>query len=253
MEQWTWIAASSRGLSHERTGLRCQDARSCSLLGENEEILFVVVSDGAGSARYGGEGASLTCRVLAVNARAHFQKKSTLPSDDDIVTWLDAVKERISAAATHRGLQPRDFAATLVCVISNGNDTVTVHVGDGCAVVKTLELDEWIATSWPNQGEYASTTFFVTDDGELKLRITRFSVKVVACAVFTDGIERLALDFRTRTPFQPFFNAVIGPVIASDVRGRDSGLSNILKNFLNSASVNERTDDDKTLILAVRK
>ena len=253
MAQWTWIAASRRGTSHERIGLRCQDARSCSLLGENAGVFFAVVSDGAGSASHGGQGASLTCRALAVHARTHFRKTSNLPSDDDIVAWVDAAKDNIWAAATQRGLQLRDFAATLVCVISNGNDTVIAHVGDGCAVMKILGYDDWIATSWPNHGEYASTTFFVTDDKELKLRITRLTVDVVAFAVFTDGIERLALDFRNNVPFEPFFNAVMNPVIASEIRGRDIGLSEKLMAFLNSDSVNARTDDDKTLILAVKK
>jgi hypothetical protein len=253
MGQWTWIAASRRGTSHEKTGLRCQDARSCSLLGENADVLFAVASDGAGSASHGGQGASLTCRVLTTHARAHFRTTSSLPSDEDIATWVDAVKDNIWAAATQRGLQPRDFAATLVCVISNGNDTVTVHVGDGCAVMKISGHGNWIAASWPNHGEYASTTFFVTDDKELKLRFTRLTAEVVACAVFTDGIERLALDFRNNVPFEPFFNAVVNPVVASENRGRDAGLSEKLRDFLNSDAVNARTDDDKTLIIAVNK
>lgn len=216
-------------------------------------MFFAVVSDGAGSASHGGQGASLTCRVLAIHARAHFRKTTNLPSDEDIVAWVDAAKDNIWVAATQRGLQLRNFAATLVCVISNGNDTVIAHVGDGCAVMKILGNDNWIAASWPNHGEYASTTFFVTDDKELKLRITRLAVEVVACAVFTDGIERLALDFRNNIPFEPFFNAVMNPVIASERRGHDVRLSEKLRDFLNSDSVNARTDDDKSLILAVKK
>ena len=253
MEQWTWIAASCRGVSHERTGLRCQDARNCSLLGEKADILFAVVSDGAGSASHGGEGASLTCRVLTVNARKNFYKTLSLPSDDKIVAWVNAVKNSIISAASRRNLLPRDFAATLVCVISSGTDTVVAHVGDGCAVIKMAEYDQWIATSWPNQGEYASTTFFVTDDNGPKLRITRCVAELSACAVFTDGIERLALDFRSKVPFEPFLRTLINPVITSKVRGRDSVLSDKLKNYLNSDLVNARTDDDKTLILAARK
>lgn len=253
MRQWTWIAASSRGVSHERLGVRCQDARGCSLLGATADVLLAAVSDGAGSASHGGEGASLICRVLTVNARAHFQKTLRLPSDEDITAWIDTIKDKISAAAAHRGLSPRDFAATLVCLISNGSDTVIAHIGDGCAVIKTQESDRWIAASWPNQGEYASTTFFVTDDGKPKLRITRCEAEVEACAVFSDGIERLALDFRANTAFEPFFNAVIDPVMASGIRGHDVQLSTKLRQFLNSPSVNARTDDDKTLILATRR
>jgi len=71
--------------------------------------------------------------------------------------------------------------------------------------------------------------------------------------MFTDGLERLALDFRTQQPHTPFFNRVITPVRNSAGNGRNADLSRQLADFLNSADINARTDDDKTLVLAVKR
>src|SRR5262249_55042342 len=67
--------------------------------------------------------------------------------------------------------------------------------------------------------------------------------------LFTDGIQRLALNFATKTAHQPFFL----PMFASlrDSSGRDH-LPKRLRGFLDCAEVNSRTDDDKTLVLASR-
>ena len=104
--------------------------------------------------------------------------------------------------------------------------------------------------SWPSQGQYASTTFFVTDD-ELQLRISRFNTPLRTLALLTDGLERLALDFATTAAHVPFFSAIAAPVQASVAQGRDSRLSEALRSYLGSDRINERTDDDKTLLVAV--
>ena len=107
--------------------------------------------------------------------------------------------------------------------------------------------------SWPDQGEYAATTYFVTDDPHAKLRVSRTEFPIVAAAAFTDGIERLALDFTTREPHFPFFDGVFRPLDESPTVGRDMVLSGKLSAFLDSEAVNKRTNDDKTLVLAVLK
>jgi hypothetical protein len=39
-----------------------------------------------------------------------------------------------------------------------------IHVGDGACAVRLNNARSWLVPSWPAQGEYASTTYFVTDD-----------------------------------------------------------------------------------------
>jgi hypothetical protein len=100
-------------------------------------------------------------------------------------------------------------------------------------------------------GEYAATTFFVTDDPSPKLRLTRHVGRYTDIAVFSDGIERLVLDFASKKAFGPFFDRMFNP-LAGCQPGRNRALSRSLHDYLSSKSVTNLTDDDKTLILAKR-
>ena len=165
--------------------------------------------------------------------------------------WLDDIRDRIGALAEREGRVRRDFAATLVGCVVDQDSGVVVHVGDGACVVRTGDLDEWQVPSWPAQGEYAATTFFVTDDPHPRFSVVPIENSVQEIAIFTDGLERLALEFSTHTAFAPFFRSMF-PAIAGVRPGRDRALSRKLYDFLGSNRVTERTDDDVTLILARR-
>ena len=167
--------------------------------------------------------------------------------------WLDSVRQLLSAAASRRNLTTRDFAATLIVFISSGSESVVLHVGDGCAVIKDAETGTWIALGWPFHGEYASTTAFVTDEPRPNASIVRHVGGISAVSVFSDGLERLALDLKARQPFTPFFESIIAPVAGSASTGKDVELSSKLDSFLGCDGVNSRSDDDKTLVLAVRR
>lgn len=249
---WTWVAASVRGTSHERTGTRRQDAFRCSQA-DNGRTLVAVACDGAGSASRGGEGASLVTRRLSLAAQAHLRTSLDLPSDELVRDWIDSVRDLIVAAAERRGLRPRDFATTLIMVIARAGQTLTVHVGDGAAVGRLTDDGRWVSLSWPENGEFASTTFFVTDDVGVRLRIERTDRDLDRIAVMTDGIERLALDLAGGVPHGPFFQGISEPVATSLIAGRDGPLSRKLAQYLSSDAINTRTDDDKTLIVASRR
>ena len=66
----------------------------------------------------------------------------------------------------------------------------------------------------------------------------------------TDGLERLALGFAARVSHRPFFDGLFSAVAASNNVGADRSLSRKLAAWLDSDSVNARTDDAKTFILA---
>jgi len=252
MERWTWACASHIGTSHLKTGQRLQDAFSCFTCSSSGKVYFVgIVSDGAGSAEFGGQGASLVCRSISLAARRHFADNHGLPSQAAIEYWVDDARDRIYRAAQVRGKDARDFASTLVCVISDGDNTLFAHIGDGCAVVRERSTGQWIAGTWPDHGEYASTTTFVTDEPVAKLRITYLSHAVDVISLFSDGIERMVLDMVLKKPAERFFDIVAQPVIASAVTtGKDTLLSRQLKEYLGTEQVNARTDDDKTLVIA---
>jgi hypothetical protein len=65
--------------------------------------------------------------------------------------------------------------------------------------------------------------------------------------LFTDGIQSLAMRLSDDTPFPPFFQNIYHYGCKSNAS------SDALAAFLDSERVCERTDDDKTLIVAVRQ
>jgi hypothetical protein len=248
---WTWAAATCRGTSHERAGTPCQDVSRALLMGRRKSVFAAVVSDGAGSAHFGGQGAAVTCRTIVSSARRHFAKSSVAPTDEALWFWIDEARDRINTAAARRDTNARQFACTLVAVFAMRDSTLILHVGDGAAVLR--QGRDWVSPSWPANGEYASTTFFVTEEPMPQLRITRLDQPADAVAVFTDGIERLTLNFAEERPHAPFFDAMFQPILRSEAAGKSSALTASLTRYLNGSAVNERTDDDKTLILAVRR
>ncbi|TKB11288.1 PP2C family serine/threonine-protein phosphatase [Desulforhopalus sp. IMCC35007] len=242
---WRWASASVIGTSHIQNGDRLQDAYFVSELGNG--CIFAVVSDGAGSAKFGAFGAWLTCRFLSVRFREWMQENPELPSDEGLVDWVDELRDRISTIATRRGTVPRQFAATLAAIIVAPDEAVTLHIGDSSVVGR--KGGEWDVLCWPENGEYASSTYFVTDDPEPRLNITRHQREHDAFALFSDGVGDLALSHLEQAAHPRFFDPMLRPVDAAPREGRLVELSAKLATYLAGPSVCERTDDDKTLIL----
>lgn len=243
--RWRWAVASRIGTSHIKSGTRKQDAFSiCCLVGET---LCLVVSDGAGSASHGGQGASLVCRLLTTKFREWFGVHSRLPGDDEVNAWIDEVRDRLAIVAEKRGLVRRQFAATLILLMIKDNEFLALQIGDSCMVGRRGE--RWEAVCWPENGEFASTTFFITDDPEPRLRIIRLPLDFDAFALFSDGIDHVALDHLVAQPHARFFDPMIKPVDHAQDTGKLADLSKALERYLDSPSICERTDDDKTLIL----
>jgi Protein phosphatase 2C len=243
-------------VSHIRAGKGCDDFGACfEVAGNHDSILIAVVSDGAGSACHSAKGSWITSRVFAETASRFIKSGQQLTdlSFDLARGWLDDIRDRIIVAARKQGASPRDFAATLVGSLVAAEHAIFIHVGDGGFVFRSTksEAPGWSVASWPQQGEYASTTFFVTDDPEPNCRFLVVEESVDELAVFSDGIEHLVLDFTAHTAFAPFFDKMFVPLSGTDT-GRDRVLSRKLRQFLDGPSVCAKTDDDKTLILAKR-
>ena len=116
-------------------------------------------------------------------------------------------------------------------------------------MARLADSGTWQALSWPDHGEYASTTRFITDEPPTPLRTNITRQPIDALALFSDGIERMVLDMATQTPFARFFSTMAAPLPKEP--GKANTLSGQLKAYLDSEAVNSRTDDDKTLVMAV--
>lgn len=251
---WEWTSASATGTSHLRRSRGCDDTGACIFVnGKKESALIAVCSDGAGSAQRSSIGSRIVVKAFCRNARSYLQSGGTIAglSREIASDWLDDIRGRIANVATIAGLIPRDFAATLVGCIVNERGAQVLHVGDGAAVYRMSQSEDWAVASWPSHGEYASMTYFVTDDPEPSFELNSVEGEIAELAVFTDGIEHLVLDFSTNAAFPPFFNQMFSG-FKSGGPGKNRKLSRHLSNYLQGPSVCDRTDDDKTLLLARR-
>ena len=245
---WRWASASVTGTSHIQNGDRLQDAYAVSELGNG--CIFAVVSDGAGSAKFGAFGAWLTCRFLLVRFREWVHENPELPTNEDLSDWIDELRDRIYTIAVRRGTVPRQFASTLAAIVVAQDEVVTLHIGDSAIVGRKNGV--WDVLCWPENGEYASSTYFVTDDPEPRLNIVRHQREHDAFALFSDGVGDLALSHLERVAHTRFFDPMIRPVDVASGEGRLIELSAKLATYLAGPLVCERSDDDKTLILISR-
>jgi hypothetical protein len=104
---------------------------------------------------------------------------------------------------------------------------------------------------WPDHGEFANTTNFLTQPDALDhLRLATFVAPVTRLAMFSDGLERLVLDFQQRAAHGPFFDSIFARMRPPIGAGHLAEISDDLAILLASDKVNARTDDDKSLLCA---
>jgi hypothetical protein len=250
---WIWVAASCIGTSHLRLATPKQDAFMCLAIPPNSSLFFSIVCDGAGSARWGGVGAWLTCRIMTRKFREYLSVHQDFPREEDILDWVDDVRDYLHRFAASRNADISEFSTTMVVALSDGARTLTAHIGDGCVVGRDCDTSEWTALSWPHHGEYASTTNFITEQPSVRMNYAVHDTAISCIAVCSDGLERIVLDFARRFPFAPFFEGVFAPLWRCRELDEARALTGALSAFLMSDKVNSRTDDDKTLVLATLK
>jgi hypothetical protein len=247
---WRTVAASVAGTSHLAAGQACADAwvvRELALP-RGESLLFAAVADGAGSSDCGAEGARLACDTAAELAAEWAGIGPGLDAfgDDTAREWVERVRARVGETAAAEGREPRDYSATMLVALLEAASAVFLQVGDGAIVYRSAS-SPFTPALWPQNGEYANTTWFVTDEEAADLVQLARVRDVDEVALLTDGLQSLALRFASREAHAPFFE----PMFRS-LRGPEPAGDDAVAAFLGSKRVNARTDDDKTLVLATR-
>lgn len=249
---WQCIAGSVAGPSHERTGKPCQDSQSVQVLTRlGESSLVACVADGAGSGEMSQDGSALACETIQELATAAYDEAEGSfagVTADDVIAWCREARERIERLATLRGDKVRDYATTLCVACLSPGHAAFFQIGDGVMVARrngTLGV-----VFWPQSGEYANSTMFLTGDGfEKHVEVQQATGDFSDVALMTDGVERLALSFEGRTPHPPFFEPLFNALRAAE---DPAALNPELIRFLNSESMKLRSDDDKTVVLAAQ-
>lgn len=255
--KWNTAYASSIGTSHEKTGSPCQDASYCRIVQTNdgEEIFLGVASDGAGSASRSEVGSKLVVEM--------FLKKFSelIKSEDDIqlinrnyiLNWLEEVKTQIFIRAKNEDLNPREFACTVLVAIVGVSNSIFFQVGDGAIIISEAPNDDYFCIFWPQHGEFANqTNFIIQENLQEILEFEHSQNQINRIALFTDGIERLVLDFSDKSVYPPSMNSIFEWLQNDTQSNLTESQSSALNAFLNSSFINSRTDDDKSLVMGAR-
>jgi hypothetical protein len=251
MMNWRFAAGQAMGSSHEKLGKPCQDRMSCVLVAD-PLTLIAVVADGAGTAAQAHLGAEIA--VATVSSIAQLGVRAGRTDFKDLLReGARLARERLVEAAQDKQVAPRDLACTLLAAIVAPIGGAALQIGDG-AIVIAEEKPAWRHVFWPQKGEYANTTFFLSDEQALaQAAVADLPDEALDIALFSDGMEPLALHFASQSAHEPFFRTVFAPLHASRASGEDSALSQGLTQLLVSPQVRARTDDDVTLVLGTRR
>lgn len=255
MMSWGYVYASVRGTSHIASELPCQDASDARQFhtSAGAPVLVLVAADGAGSASRAEVGSKLVCDTLLEVVSVWFTKGHTVAdiTCEVVKSWLeDRVRDAVASHARGLSLRPRDFACTLLAAITDAEQAVFLQIGDGAIVI--TDGEGYRPVFWPQSGEYANTTYFVTDETALDhLQFKAEQRPVDEIALFTDGLQMVALHYTTKSAHAPFFRPLFAR-LRCEPEGESELLNDLLKEFLDLPSINGRTDDDKTLLLATR-
>jgi hypothetical protein len=247
---WRVVGAAVQGSAHERTGQPCQDALGYWVTPAGAVLIFV--ADGAGTAERAEQGAQVAVREGLGAVEAGLAQG--IPQDE--AGWRALVEESFFQArqaleqlAAAESLPLKSFGTTLVCGVVLDGLLVTGQVGDG-AVIAGTEQGELFTAAFPQRGEYANETYFLTLPEALeRLEVQVYTQPIAALALLSDGLTRLALQLPAYRPHPPFFVPLLS--FAARAQEQDQAEQQLAA-FLLSERVCARTDDDKTLVMAVR-
>ncbi|MDX6614312.1 MAG: hypothetical protein QOD75_3498 [Blastocatellia bacterium] len=257
-ERWKYVLNSAIGTSHIVTATTCQDSGTCEVFGRTDgsEVLIAVVADGAGSAKCGLKGATLACSRLVAAVTQHLQNDKPVHDLDPsfINTWIVGFQRQLADESAAEGLISRDFASTMLAAVIGDDCGVFIQIGDGAIVIpSTEERDDYGWLFWPQQGRYANETNFVSDQAASeRIEFSLINGRIDEVALFTDGLQSLALDYQSRQAHNPFFAPIFEWLRAAPEEYSEKYTAS-LSSFLNSTKINDCTDDDKTLLLATRR
>jgi hypothetical protein len=251
MSTWRVVGASVQGESHRRKGLTCQDAHEFRDVGGS--MLVAAVADGAGSASCSEVGSALAARAAVAEAISKLH--DCLPRSDN--EWRDLLNHAFHAArhdvvsqAMVLEVPAVELATTLLVAVVTPGRLAVAQIGDG-AVVARRDDDSYVAVTRPMDQEYINETTFLTSPTYLEaMQYEVQSVGITGLALFTDGLQMLALKMPQGVPHVAFFAPLMHLLATATERDRAEAQ---LRSFLQSPRITQRADDDLTLVLAVRE
>ena len=235
------VVATTTGPYHKTKGLKGQDFFAYQ---KNDHRIVAVVSDGAGSAKFGKIGAKYICEQLSqmlLKADFHDIRQNIIDAIESVRDML--VMHRFNKLKNESGLI--DFSATLVGAVYQNGKGLFFHIGDGAAIALLKKKESAFVLSEPENGIFSSETFFYTmDDWKDSLRFTSFE-KADSLFLMTDGVTGFALKKQGHL-LEKGFVMPINLFLKSETNIKKA--ERALKNTLETPKANALSGDDKTLM-----
>lgn len=275
----TTLGVSIRGKSHIESNSDCQDFHVFQKLSEGWSLM--IVSDGAGSAKYAGRGSKANCIISAkllseMISCNQWIKNEHFPSELEWFIEFRSICEKMRLIYQNKieemadGTLITDFNATLLVCVITPFGLLSGHIGDGRMGYLTAE-GEWKSMMTPHKGEEGNQTLFPQNCWNKPhvpaLKISGVNVpetRVVneptqAIVLISDGCERscwecsiydstLGKYVDVNKPYPKFMNPLIDSIIKEEE-------SNMLKLFIDiidkGTKICETERDDKTMLIYI--
>jgi len=216
-----------------------------------DRFLVAGVADGAGSVSLSEVGSVLAVQT-AVREIAPKIADSAIPATDKewkvlLNSGLEAALVAIQEEAESRQVNMRELSTTLLIAISTPDIVAAIQVGDGAIVFANQQGMSIALTSPPIEESLDLATFLTSPNGIDSAQICLWEGKPAQLAMFSDGLQMLALQMPEGVAHAPFF----APLFKFIAEAKDLDAAHQeLTEFLRSPRVCDRTDDDLTLLLA---
>jgi hypothetical protein len=213
----------------------------------------LAVSDGAGSAPLSDLGSKLAVHAAigAVQAGLACRPFESENADDErrwralLSNAASTARDEVIEVARRLHRSPRDLASTLILTVATPTLTAAIQIGDGGAVVENPE-GEVRALTRPDSGEFMGEATFLVSRQAVEGAQIVIAPRSQSVALFSDGLQLLALVYPTWEPFAPFFRSTFDFFRNNS----DDDVATKIEAFLSSERLLARTDDDVTLLLA---
>ena len=148
----------------------CQDAFVCRILQESAHpaVLIAALADGAGSAECAEVGAQLATSLVTNITSEQLMEGTALGQLTNVLRYaVGETRLALKLQAGHANRLIDDYACTLLVAILSVDGGIVARIGDGAVVIDDGEQG-WHPVHWPDHGEYANTTHFLTEPDALE-------------------------------------------------------------------------------------
>lgn len=225
-----------------------------------EKVIGVVMTDGAGSARFPADGASTIAEGIVQNIfwdRISYLGDLFNYSEDDIRnlfynTSITLLKKRISELSADQKntetIHMSDLSTTMMCFLSDGERYIAVSIGDG-VIGRCEENNKSDIIIPPEHLQYINQTHYITDEdaiSHLRVKFGSYDPKS-AYILMTDGTCECTYDNRSKV-FAPIIHKFCNIVHTYDRKDCSSFIHGKMQELFP-----KRTNDDCALSIITCK